>query len=202
MAQTSTPQTSVVSETDWKAALADLTAKEDAHFENWDALNEQRQAMPKLEITAPYEFQSSDGTRRVADLFNGQRQLVLYHFMFAPDWKAGCPHCTRYANGLGRVGDLRELDTEFALVSRASSDKLEAYKASQDWDIPWYSCDDQFARDMGSLLEGGDAPVINVFTRDDSGTVHRTYFTHNRAIEVTMGLSGIMDLTPDGLNRM
>jgi predicted dithiol-disulfide oxidoreductase (DUF899 family) len=202
MTHTTPAQTSVVPESEWKDALADLSAKEEAHFSSWDALNEQRHALPKMEISTPYAFESPHGTRRLIDLFNGQRQLVLYHFMFAPDWKAGCPHCTRYANGLGRVGDLRELDTEFVLVSRASSAKLESYKATRGWDIPWYSCETRFSVDMGALPDGGDAPGISVFTRDESGTVYRTYFTNNRAVEVTMGLTGIMDLTPDGMGRM
>jgi predicted dithiol-disulfide oxidoreductase (DUF899 family) len=202
MTHPTTTRDSVVSESEWKTALAELTAKEDAHFARWDALNEQRRALPVMEITTPYEFGSPEGTLSLVDLFKGQRQLVLYHFMFAPDWNAGCPHCTRYAHGLGRVGELRELDTGFALVSRASSDKLEAYKASKGWDIPWYSCQTRFSEDMGVLPDESDVPGISVFTRDESDTVYRTYFTNSRTIEVTMGLTGIMDLTPEGMGRM
>jgi len=199
-----TPAThqAVVSETEWKAAVAEQTAKEEAHFKAWDELNERRQALPKMEITTPYAFESPEGTRTLMDLFNGQRQLVIYHVMFGPDWKAGCPHCTEYVHGLGRVSDLHEFGTEFALVSRASSDKLEANKSAQGWDIPWYSCETRFSEDMGSLTDGNDWPGISVFTRDEAGKVYRTWFTNGRTVEVTMGLTGIMDLTPEGREKI
>lgn len=202
MSTTPVIQQPVVSETEWKAAVADQTAREEAHFEAWDALNEQRHSLPKMEIVTPYEFGSPEGARTLADLFNGQSQLVIYHFMFGPDWKAGCPHCTKYVRGLGLVGDLHEFGTEFALVSRASSEKLEAYKSAQGWDIPWYSGETRFSEDMGALTDGSDWPGISVFTRDETGKVYRNWFTNGRSVEVTMGLTGIMDLTPEGIERM
>ena len=188
----------IVTDTEWKAALDHLKTREDEQYSAIDALNAARRELPMVEVTTSYAFGTADGTRSLADLFNGRHQLILYHFMFAPDWDTGCPHCTGYADSLGHLGELHTNDTEFALVSRAPSEKLEAYKAERGWDIPWFSCETRFSEAMDALPEGRDTPAINVFLRDDEGKVYRAYHTSGRAIEFTINVAGLLNLTPMG----
>ena len=198
MAQARPASTTIVNEAEWNAALRELQAKEDAHFDAAEALHAERRKLPNVEITTPYTFVTPDGPRQLADLFNGHPQLVLYHFMFAPEWENGCPNCTKYANSLGRVQELQKLGTELAFVSRAPLGKIEAYKAKMGWDIPWYSCETGFSEAMGALPGGSDIPAINVFVPGDAGKVYRTYSTNGRPILTTWGHSGLLNLTPAG----
>lgn len=200
MAQATAVTSTIVNESEWSAALRQLHAKEDAHFDAADALAAERRKLPIVEVTTPYEFGTHEGTRQLADLFNGRPQLVLYHFMFAPEWENGCPNCTKYANSLGRVQELNALDTEFAFVSRAPIEKIEAYKAKMGWDVPWYSCETSFAETMGAMPGGSDTPAINVFVPGEAGKVYRTYYTNGRPILTTWGHSGLLNLTPGGTN--
>lgn len=193
---TSNAMPSIVSSDEWKSALDTLTEKETAHFDAQAALNAERRRLPMVEVTTPYSFEGPDGPISLADLFQGQRQLVLYHFMFAPEWKAGCPDCTSYANGIGNPAQMRKQDIEFAFVSRAPVEKIEAYRKRMGWVAPWYSCETAFSEDMGALSEGSDFPAINVFLRDDDGKVYRTYYSNGSAIEATIGQAGLMNMTP------
>jgi predicted dithiol-disulfide oxidoreductase (DUF899 family) len=146
----------IASREEWLAARTALLAEEKALTKRRDALNVQRRELPMVEVTKDYAFESLDGTVRLADLFEGRPQLIVYHFMFHPDWDDGCPSCTAGVDEVARgfLEHLHTRDTTYALVSRAPIAKLEAYKAKRGWFLPWYSTDDgDFSYDFGATID-------------------------------------------------
>lgn len=192
--------TTTVSRQEFDNALTELATQEDALQRQFDAVAASRRELPVVRIDTDYRFQSVDGEKSLADLFNGQTYLVLYHFMYAPDWEKGCPDCTSYAKGQGDPSMLHEMDTEFALVSRAPIEKLEAWKAEQGFRLPWYSCTDEFALEFKSLGDDGDFPSMTAWMKDDDGTVYLTYQTNGNPIATTIGQHGVMEMTRRGGN--
>ncbi len=158
-----------------------------------------------------------DGPVRFPALFEGRRQLVVYHFMFDPRWDAGCPVCTRFVESLGDLSGLHSRDTTFALVSRAPYDKLAAYKAQRAWRWPWYSSfgsdfNYDFHVTFGESIapleynfrpvaippeEQGEAPGLSVFFRLDDAVFH-TYSTYARGAEMLCNSYSFLDVTPYG----
>ena len=187
-----------VSADEWNAALDRLRDREKDLQEAIAVVNAERRQLPVTEVADDYVFEGPDGPARLADLFNGQSQLVMYHFMFAPEWEKGCPGCTGYANGVGNTDQMREQDTEFVLVSRAPVEKLQAWRDQHGWTMPWFSGETRFSEDMGALPGGEDMPTINVFVRDDAGKVYRAYVSSGPSMETTMGQKALLDLTPRG----
>ena len=126
---------------DWLAASKALLVKEKELTRQRDALGVERRNLPMVEVTTDYTFEGPDGTVRLIDLFEGRPQLIIYHFMFHPEWEDGCPSCTAGTQELsqGFLDHLLTRDTTYALVSRAPLAKLERWKARQGWDLPWYS---------------------------------------------------------------
>jgi predicted dithiol-disulfide oxidoreductase (DUF899 family) len=126
---------------EWLTARKELLAKEKELTRVRDAQNIERRNLPMVEIDKDYELEGPNGTVRLIDLFEGRPQLIIYHFMFHPEWEEGCPSCTAGTNELspGFLEHLRTRDTSYAMVSRAPLAKLERWKAKQGWDIPWYS---------------------------------------------------------------
>jgi predicted dithiol-disulfide oxidoreductase (DUF899 family) len=146
----------IASREEWLAARQDLMAEEKALTRRRDALNIRRRELPMVEITKDYELESIDGTAKLADLFEGRPQLIVYHFMFHPDWDDGCPSCTAGVDEVSRgfLDHLHTRDTTYALVSRAPVAKLEAYKAKRGWFLPWYSTNDgDFSYDFGATID-------------------------------------------------
>jgi predicted dithiol-disulfide oxidoreductase (DUF899 family) len=146
----------IASREEWLAARQDLMAEEKALTRRRDALNIRRRELPMVEITKDYELESIDGTVKLADLFEGRPQLIVYHFMFHPDWDDGCPSCTAGVDEVSRgfLDHLHTRDTTYALVSRAPVAKLEAYKAKRGWFLPWYSTNDgDFSYDLGATID-------------------------------------------------
>ena len=130
----------VVSRDQWlDARLALLEAEKDL-TRRGDALAQQRQALPWVRIDKDYRFQTEDGEASLAELFDGRSQLIVYHFMFGPDYTAGCTSCSSVADGFnGVVVHLRNHDVAFTAVSRAPLDKLLAYRRRMGWSFPWAS---------------------------------------------------------------
>jgi predicted dithiol-disulfide oxidoreductase (DUF899 family) len=125
---------------EWLAARLDLLAAEKALTRRSDELARQRQALPWVRIDKDYRFETEQGTVSLADLFDGRSQLIVYHFMFGPDYKAGCPSCSSIADAFnGFHGHLANHDVTLMAVSRASLDKLQAYKRRMGWSFPWAS---------------------------------------------------------------
>jgi predicted dithiol-disulfide oxidoreductase (DUF899 family) len=141
---------------EWLAARTELLAKEKELTRQHDALSTERRNLPMVEITTDYQFDGPDGRFRLRDLFEGRSQLIVYHFMFHPEWEDGCPSCTAGTDELS-AGFLRHLhvrDTSYAMVSRAPLGKLERWKAKQGWDVPWYSsAGSDFNYDFGVTID-------------------------------------------------
>ena len=130
-----------------------------------------------VKVTKDHGFTKPGDPRRFLDLFAGRQQLIVYHFMFDPSWDAGCPLCTEYVNDLGDLKMLQDCNTAFALVSRASSAKLEAYKALKGWRWPWFSF-------SGSSFNYGFRVTI------DASVAAATYNYHEIAADTSFEVSG------------
>jgi len=132
---------SIVSREEWLSARTELLVDEKELTQRRDALNVRRRELPMVAIEKDYEFEGPKGAARLIDLFEGRRQLIIYHFMFHPEWDEGCPSCTAGTDELsaGFFEHLHMRDTSYAMVSRAPFDKLERWKEKKGWDLPWYS---------------------------------------------------------------
>jgi predicted dithiol-disulfide oxidoreductase (DUF899 family) len=196
----------VVSEEEWKAAHEELLAKEKRATRERDALAAERRRQPMVEIGKAYELEGPEGKASLLDMFEGRRQLILYHFMFAPSAEEGCDGCSMVIDNLGHLAHLHARDTSFAIVSRAPLEKIEPFRRRMGWDVPWYSSfETDFNRDFGVSLEEpqldayheGDDFGLSVFLRDGD-RVFRTYFTSRRGVEALGSNWSYLDLTPLG----
>lgn len=125
---------------EWLEARLALLEAEKAHTRRNDELAHQRQELPWVPVDKPYRFQTNDGLASLADLFRGRSQLLIYHFMFGPDYTAGCPSCSAIADGVnGTVVHLENHDVAFSAVSRAPLATLMAYRQRMGWTFPWAS---------------------------------------------------------------
>jgi predicted dithiol-disulfide oxidoreductase (DUF899 family) len=192
----------IVSLTEWQAARDKLLVKEKEATHARDALAAERRRLPRVRIEKDYAFEGPDGKASLPDLFDGRRQLIVYHFMFAPGvegWpSAGCGGCTMFVDNIGNLAHLNERDTSFALISRAPLANIEAYKERRGWTAPWYSSSgSNFNEDFGITNDEGETFGLSVFVRDGD-SIFRTYFTSGRGVE-TLGTSWtFLDLTPFG----
>jgi predicted dithiol-disulfide oxidoreductase (DUF899 family) len=125
---------------EWLAARLELLAAEKEHTHRGDELAQQRQELPWVRIEKDYSFETDEGTASLADLFGGRSQLLVYHFMFGPEYTAGCPACSTIADGFnGSVVHLQNHDVALWAVSRAPLEKLQAYRRRMGWTFPWAS---------------------------------------------------------------
>ena len=192
----------VVSPDAWKAALDELRVKEKAAMRAQDALAAERRRLPIVRIEKAYVFEGPDGRASLLDLFEGRRQLIVYHFMFAPGvegWpSAGCRGCSFFVDSIGHLAHLNARDTSFALVSRAPSATIEPYKERMGWTVPWVSSlGSDFNIDLGLTYDDREAFGLSVFLRDGD-EVYRSYFTAGRGVEGVGNIPGVLDLTPLG----
>lgn len=192
----------IVSLAEWNAAHKKLLAKEKAATRARDALAAERRRQPMVLIGKDYVFDGPNGKARLLDLFQGRRQLILYHFMFAPDvdgWpNAGCPGCSFFVDQVGHLSHLHARDTSFVLVSRAPLANIQRYQKRMGWTIPWVSsAGTEFNVDFGVTTDGGETFGLSVFLRDGD-SVYRTYFTTGRGVEALGSTWTFLDLTPLG----
>jgi predicted dithiol-disulfide oxidoreductase (DUF899 family) len=196
----------VVSPTEWQTASDALLAKEKEATHARDALAAERRRLPWVRIDKEYVFDGPNGKASLLDLFEGRRQLILYHFMFGPNQDAGCDGCSMFVDNVGHPAHLHARDTTIALVSRAPLAKIEAYERRMGWTLPWYSSfEGDFNVDFGvspespqpSVYQDGESFGLSVFFRDGDD-VYRTYFTRGRGTEALGSNWTFLDLTPLG----
>ncbi|MFI1016672.1 DUF899 domain-containing protein [Streptomyces sp. NPDC020965] len=214
----------VVSRDEWLTARKELLAREKAFDRERDALSARRRELPMVEITEPYVFDGPDGEATLTDLFQGRRQLIVYHFMLAPDWDAGCSGCSLLADNLGHLAHLHAAGTSFAAVSRAPLAKITKFRERMEWDFPWYSShgtsfnydfhvtmdesvtpiqfnfrnkDELREAGIGSWAMSGEQHGLSVFLREGDSVFH-TYSTYSRGTDLLNGTFNYLDLTPLG----
>jgi predicted dithiol-disulfide oxidoreductase (DUF899 family) len=192
----------VVSHAQWQVARDKLLRKEKAETRALDALAAERRRLPMVKIEKDYVFEGPKGKARLVDLFEGRRQLILYHFMFAPGvdgWpKAGCPGCSLVVDQIPHRAHLHARNTSLVLVSRAPLANINRYKRRMGWTVPWFSSSgSDFNVDFGLTTDRGETFGLSVFLRDGR-TVYRTYFTNGRGVETLGTPFTFLDLTPLG----
>lgn len=193
-----TPLPEIVTPETWKAALDQLRIKEKALTRAQDALNAERRRLPMVRIDKDYAFNGETGAASLLDLFQGRRQLIVYHFMFAPQWSQGCPGCSWVVEAMPHPAHLNARNTSLVLVSRAPLEKLEDYKQRMGWDLPWYSSQgSDFNVDFGVTTDKGEKHGVSILLRDGDN-IYRTYFTGARGVEHLGSHWTYLDLTPWG----
>ena len=219
------PPAKVVSQQEWIAARRALLDKEKAHMRAGDALAAERRALPWVKVDKAYTFDTENGPKSLAELFDGHSQLIVHHLMFAPDWSAACPGCTFQAEHIdGPAPHLERHDVRILAVSRAPLGKLQAYKARMGWRFDWVSSrGDDFNRDFkvtfsedeiakgridynfGTIVTDPryldrELPGVSVFSKDQAGEVFHTYSTYARGLDALLGANHYLDITPEGRN--
>jgi predicted dithiol-disulfide oxidoreductase (DUF899 family) len=189
---------SIASREEWEAARQALLTHEKEVTRHYDRVSAERRRLPMVKLDKTYTFDGPEGKRTLLDLFDGQQQLIVYHFMFDPAWDKGCDGCTGLVNELGDLSMLNERNTQFVLISRAPLAKLQAYKELKGWDRPWYSSyDSDFNYDFKVTTETGETHGLSVFFRLDDDVYH-TYSTYNRGTESLTDTYRLLDVTPFG----
>ncbi|MET7285100.1 DUF899 domain-containing protein [Streptomyces sp. NPDC005573] len=201
----------IVSREQWRAAREELQRKEEAVGEARAALGAERRRLPMVEVDPEYVFEGGDGKATLRDLFEGRAQLVVHHFMFAPEWDAGCPCCSAFLDQVGHLAHLRARNTSFAAVSRAPFTRILPFKARMGWAVPWYSsCHSDFNRDFEATVDRAGQPVerpgLSCFLRERDRVFH-TYSVHDDGLDGLGTIGGLLDLTalgrrPQGSDRL
>ncbi len=214
----------VVSREEWLEARRALLATEKEETKLRDKIRADRQAMPWVKVDKSYTFDTPTGKKTLADLFDGRSQLMIYHFMFGPDWDAGCPGCSFLADHIdGTLAHLNNHDVTYVNVSRAPLDKIEAYKKRMGWKAPWvssFNSDFNFdyhvsftkeELDSGSVFYNfrdtprdqahDELPGMSAFIRDEAGNIYHTYSDYARGGEEILTTLMILDRAPKGRNE-
>jgi predicted dithiol-disulfide oxidoreductase (DUF899 family) len=187
----------VVSEAEWRAARDELLVKEKEATRALDALAAERRRLPIVRIEKDYEFEGPDGTVRLVELFEGRRQLIVYHFMFGPGGDP-CTGCSSFADNLADLSHLHARDTAFVLISRTPYAEIRAFKERMGWTVPWVSSfGSDFNYDFGVTIAEGERFALSVFLRDGD-SVYRSYVTSSRGVDRLRLDFNLLDLTPFG----
>lgn len=218
------PDHAVVSRQEWLDARRKLLAleKEETHLR--DRINAERQVLPWVRIEKDYRFDTPDGEKGLGDLFEGRSQLIVYHFMLAPGWEAGCDGCSFLADHLdGALVHLNHHDVTLVAVSRAPLAEIEAYRRRMGWRFPWVSShgsdfnyDYHVSFTPEQIASGrifynfaeidasqglSDLHGLSSFQRDEGGSVFHTYSSYARGAEELIGALMILDRAPKGRNE-
>jgi predicted dithiol-disulfide oxidoreductase (DUF899 family) len=209
----------IVSRDEWLAARKKLLAKERQLTHKRDAIAAERRQLPWVKVEKNYIFDSPTGKKTLADLFDGRSQLIIYHFMFGPDWKEGCPSCSFNMDHTdGALVHLTQRDVSFVAISRAPISKIEAFKKRMGWRFTWVSSHgtdfnyDYRASFTSAEVANGkvdynfdlvefpsaEAPGISVFYKDKNGNVFHTYSAYARGTENVVNTYNYLDLVPKG----
>ena len=209
----------VVSQEEWLAARVAYLAKEKEFTKARDALSTARRALPWVKVEKRYDFDGPDGKESLPDLFGGRSQLIVYHFMFGPDWEQGCPSCSLLADHFdGATVHLGQRDVSFVAVSRAPLARIDDFKKRMGWKFKWVSSHgSDFNADFHvsftpAEMEKGkvyynyhmtefpsdEAPGASVFFKDETGEVFHTYSAYARGLDILIGAYNFLDLAPKG----
>jgi predicted dithiol-disulfide oxidoreductase (DUF899 family) len=214
------PDHPVVSNEEWLQARRELLGTEKELTRLRDELGQKIRDLPWRRVEKNYVFDGPDGKESLSDLFAGRSQLLIYHFMFGPDWDDGCPACSLLADHYDpSIVHLNHRDVTMITVSRAPLDKLQAYKQRMGWGFKWVSSgacdfngdfnvsftpeqlknDDVFYNyDTQNSFKMEDMPGISVFTKDADGTIYHTYSSFARGLETFLGVYRLLDIAPKG----
>lgn len=216
------PLPEIVSHAEWLKARKELLVKE----KEWGRLRAEwaaeRRQLPMEKVEKNYTFEGPNGSRTLEELFDGRKQLIIYHFMFDPNWNEGCAHCSFVADHFaGALPHLAATNTSFAVISRAPVTKIEPYKKRMGWDFPWLSSfGNDFNYDFQVTIDEahpennyrrayhepdmagrgpteGEAPGVSVFLRD-KGHIYHTYSTYLRGLDIFINTFNFLDHTPLG----
>jgi predicted dithiol-disulfide oxidoreductase (DUF899 family) len=209
----------VASHQEWLKARLELLDAEKEFTRQRDALTRRRMAMPWERVEKSYQFEGLNGTLSLADLFDECSQLIVYHFMFAPDWEEGCKSSSFWADNFNGITiHLHHRDVTFTAVSCAPLAMINAYRRRMGWSFPWVS---SFGSDFNfdyhasfasaQIAEGkacynyevrsidvSDEAAISVFSRNQRGEVFHTYSCYGRNIDMLYGVYQYLDLVPKG----
>jgi len=209
----------VVSHDRWVEARQQLLAKEKEFTRLRDELSEARRDLPWERVEKNYLFEGPNGKETLAELFGKQSQLIIYHFMFDPDWEAACKSCSFWADNFNGIDvHLKHRDISFLAVSRAPLPKIEAYKKRMGWSFKWVSSfgsdfnyDYQVAFKPEDMASGQvyynyrktkamspELVGVSVFLKDETGAIYHTYSAYSRGVDILNGAYNYIDLTPKG----
>jgi predicted dithiol-disulfide oxidoreductase (DUF899 family) len=208
----------VVTHEAWLGARKELLAREKEFTKLRDELNRRRRELPWEPVEKEYVFEGGEGPRTLPELFDGRSQLVVYHFMFAPDWDAGCKSCSFWADNFDpNLIHLKARDVTMMAVSRAPYPKLAAYRERMGWSFPWYSsAETDFNVDYGVTFSPEDQERagtynygsqaagmperegVSVFYRDGGSRVFHTYSAYARGIDLLNAAYNYLDIVPKG----
>ena len=219
MAGTQTGKAKVVAPEEWLAARVELLKKEKEFTRLRDEISKQRRELPWEKVEKKYVFDGPKGKQTLADLFGKQSQLIVYHFMFGPGWKEGCPSCSYIADHFaGSLPHLAARDVRLVAISRAPLAEIEAFKKRMGWEFPWYSSngtDFNFdyhvsqTKDEAGKTEvyynynmqkfpAEERPGASVFHKDAAGNVFHTYSSYGRGLDQMIGAYNWLDIAPKG----
>lgn len=221
IAEVSTVNHPVVSHDRWVAGRKELLAREKELTRLRDEIARERRALPWERIEKNYVFDTPEGRRTLADLFEGRRQLLVQHFMFGPGWEQGCPSCSFMADHTdGMNVHLAQRDVTLVAISRAPLAEIERFRKRMGWQFKWVSSNgidfnhdfhvsftpEERAKGKGEVyynygmqaFPAEEAPGISLFYKNDAGEVFHTYSTYGRGVEVMMGTYNMLDLAPKG----
>jgi len=219
MASSTMEHTKSVSHEEWLAARKGLLAKEKEFTRLRDELSRQRRELPREKVKKEYVFEGPRGKETLGDLFDGRSQLIVYHFMFGPGWKEGCPSCSYLADHFdGPSIHLANRDATLAVVSRATFPEIAAFKKRMGWRFHWVSSNGsdfnydyhvsftQEERATGKVsynytemtFPSEEGPGLSVFFKDASGEISHTYSSYARGLDILVGAYNFLDHVPKG----
>nr|WP_314086453.1 thioredoxin family protein [uncultured Shinella sp.] len=218
------PNHEVVSREEWLTARKALLAIEKEETKLRDEVRAERLTLPWVKVDKTYTFETPEGRKTLDELFDGRSQLIVYHFMYGPEWEAGCPGCSFMADHIdGMLPHLNNHDVTMIAASRAPLEKLAAYKKRMGWTFPWVSSfgsdfnfdyhvsftKEELAsgkvmynyRETPSADAHDELPGLSAFFKDEDGTVYHTYSDYARGGEEALGTLMILDRAPKGRNE-
>jgi len=219
MATVNSDKLKITSQANWLLARKELLTKEKEFTRLRDELSRRRRELPWEKVEKHYAFNGPKGKLTLADLFEGHDQLIVYHFMFGPGWKEGCPSCSFLADTFdGAVVHLAQRNTTLAVVSRATLPEIEAFKKRMGWRFNWFSsygsdfnfdyCVSFSKEDMAkgkvhynydmTEFPSEEAPGLSVFYKEAAGEIFHTYSAYARGLDILLTTYNFLDMTPKG----